>query len=93
MLFSLVSSRHCSTLVTISCSSRIWDEDAGVGGEAGLAAALLGQAELVEEDLGELLRRADRELVAGQLEDLGLEGLDPLLEALADVGQALLRRA
>ena len=37
-------------------------EDAGVGREAGLAAALLGQAELVEEDLGELLRRADREL-------------------------------
>ena len=68
-------------------------EHAGVGREAGLAAALLGQAELVEEDLAELLRRADRELVAGELEDLALELGDPLRHPLADLRQPLRRRA
>ena len=48
-------------------------EDAGVGREAGLAAALAGQAELLEEDRADLLRRADRELLPGQLVDLRLE--------------------
>ena len=37
-------------------------QHARVGREAGLAAALLRQPELVEEDLAELLRRADHEL-------------------------------
>ena len=64
-------------------------EHPGVGREARLAAALLGQAELVEEDLAELLRRADRELVAGELEDLALELGDSLRHALADLRQAL----
>ena len=64
-------------------------EHAGVGGEPGLAAALLRQPELVEEDLAELLRRADRELAPGELEDLGLQRLDLLLHPVADLGQAL----
>ena len=64
-------------------------EDAGVGREAGFAAALAGQLELLEEDAADLLRRADRELLLGQLEDLLLQGLDPLAEAGADLGQAL----
>ena len=64
-------------------------EDAGVGREAGFAAALAGQLELLEEDLADLLRRADRELLLGQLEDLLLQRLDPLAEAGADLGQAL----
>ena len=49
-------------------------EDAGVGREAGLAAALAGQAEVLEEDAADLLGRADRELLPGQLVDLLLEG-------------------
>ncbi len=64
-------------------------EHAGVGGEAGLAAALLGQTELVEEDGGELLGRADRELVAGELVDLRLELVDLLVHPGADLGEAL----
>ena len=48
-------------------------QDAGVGGEAGLAAALARQAELLEQDLAELLGRADHELLAGVLPDLALE--------------------
>ncbi len=53
----------------------------GVGRVAGLAAALARQPELAEQDLLELLGRAERELLAAQLEDLALElvglGLDP----------------
>ena len=64
-------------------------EDSGVGREAGLAAALLGQPELLEEHRAELLRRADRELVAGELEDLALELGNPLRHPLADLRQAL----
>ena len=64
-------------------------EDAGVGREAGFAATLAGQLELLEEDAADLLRRADRELLLGQLEDLPFEGVDPLAEAGADLGQAL----
>ena len=48
-------------------------QHARVGGEAGLAAALARQAELLEQDLAELLRRADHELLAGVLPDLALE--------------------
>ena len=39
-------------------------EDAGVGREAGLAAPLAASAQLLEEDAADLLRRADRELLA-----------------------------
>ena len=57
-------------------------QHAGVGRVAGLAAPLARQAELAEQDLLELLGRAERELLPGQLEDLALErvglGLDPL---------------
>ena len=54
-------------------------QHAGVGREAGLAAALARQAELDEQHLGELLRRADHELLARQVPDLALEllGVDP----------------
>ena len=48
-------------------------EHAGVGGEAGLAAALPRQPQLLEQDLAELLRRADRELLPGERPDLALE--------------------
>jgi hypothetical protein len=48
-------------------------EDPGVGRVTGLAAPLSTQAEVVEEDLAELLRGADRELAAGERPDLGLE--------------------
>ena len=48
-------------------------QHARVGREAGLAAALARQPELDEQHLGELLRRADHELLAGQLPDLALE--------------------
>ena len=64
-------------------------QHAGVGREAGLAAALVRQAELVEQDRRELLRRADRELLAGQLPDSPLELDRALVEALADRAQAL----
>ncbi len=64
-------------------------EDAGVGREAGLAAPFPRQAELLEEDAADLLWRADRELLLGQLEDLLLQGGDPLAEAGADLGQPL----
>src|SRR5947207_1673180 len=53
--------------------------DAGVRRETGLAPALLRQAELREEDLGQLLRGADRELLPRQVPDLALERDDPLL--------------
>ena len=50
-------------------------EDPRVGREAGLAAPLAAQAEVLEQDLAELLRRPDRELAPGQLPDLGLQRL------------------
>ncbi len=49
-------------------------EHARVGREAGLAAALAREAELLEEDLAELLRRADQELLLGELENRALPG-------------------
>ena len=48
-------------------------QHARVGREAGLAAPLARQPELAEQHLGELLRRADHELLAGELPDLALE--------------------
>ena len=64
-------------------------EHAGIRGEACLAAALAREPQLLEQDLRELLRRADRELLAGQLPDAALELGGPLAEALADLRQAL----
>ena len=64
-------------------------EHAGVGREAGLAAALARQAELLEQDRRELLRRADRELLARQLPDAALELARARVEARADLAQAL----
>ena len=64
-------------------------QHARVGREAGLAAALARQAELLEQDLAELLRRADHELLAGQREDLAFERRDLLAHALGDLRQAV----
>ena len=51
-------------------------EDRRVGRVAGLRLATLGQLELAEQDLAELLGRADRELVADGVVDLALEAGD-----------------
>ena len=51
-------------------------EHARVGRVAGLRLAALGQAELDEQDLAQLLGAADRELVAHRVEDLALEPRD-----------------
>ena len=64
-------------------------QHAGVGREAGLAAALARQAELLEEHRAELLGRADDELLVGQRPDLALEAVDLVAHALVDLGQAL----
>ena len=56
-------------------------QHARVGGEAGLAAPLARQLQLLEQDRAELLRGADRELLAGQLADLVLELVDLLGDA------------
>src|ERR671911_661379 len=65
-------------------------EHARVGGEAGLAAALAAQAELDEQDVRELLRGADHELLARELPDLALElggvRADPAAELLQQPG-------
>ena len=89
MFFSFVSSRQLSTLATISCSSRIWPRTRASVEKPVLPAPLLRQAELDEQHLGELLRRADRELAPGELVDLGLELCDLLRHPLADLGEAL----
>ena len=68
-------------------------QHAGVGREAGLAAALARQAEALEQHGAELLGRPDDELVAGQVPDLALQAGDLLAHALVDGGQALRRRA
>ena len=64
-------------------------EHAGVGRVAGLAAPLARQAELAEQDLLQLLGRAERELLAGELVDLGLERVGLGLDPLGDLVQAL----
>ena len=64
-------------------------QHARVGGEAGLAAALARQPELLEQHLAELLRRAEHELLPRQVPDLALERGDLLVDALLDLGQAL----
>ncbi len=57
-------------------------EHVGVGREAGLRLARLGQRELLEQQLLELLRRADVDGVTGELVDLAFERL----QAASDVG-------
>ena len=64
-------------------------QHARVGREAGLAAALAREPELDEQHLGELLRRADHELLARELPDLALE----LRGVGADAGRGLLEAA
>ncbi len=72
----------------VLCADRL--QHARVGREAGLAAALARQAELVEQDRAKLLGRPDRELLAGQAEDLALEVGDLVQHACADQREALL---
>ena len=72
-----LSSRQRSILGMISCSVADRLQHAGVGGEAGLAAALARQPELLEQDRAELLGRADDELLAGQVPDLALQAVRP----------------
>ena len=59
-------------------------EDPGIGREPGLPPPLAAQAELLEQDLPELLRGPDRELAPGQLPDLRLQGLGLAGELLGD---------
>ena len=89
MFFSLVSSRQDSIFSTIGCSSRIWARTRASVEKPVLPRRLRVRLELLEEDVADLLRRADRELLLGQLVDLLLQGGDPLAEAGADLGQAL----
>ena len=51
---------------------------------AGLGAPPSGQAHLVEQDLAELLRRADIEILAGKLPDLVFEPREALREAAGE---------
>ena len=60
-------------------------QDTGVGRVAGLALAPGGETELLEEDPGHLLGRAQLELLPGELEGLCLELLDALAEARGDL--------
>src|SRR3989441_2505730 len=59
-------------------------EDVGVGRVARLRAAERGQPELLEEDVRELLRRRDRELLAGELPDLPRQVVEAPLELLRE---------
>ena len=64
-------------------------EHARIRREAGLAAPLARQAELLEQDRRELLRGADRELLPGQVPDAPLQLHRALVEARADRAQPL----
>ena len=64
-------------------------QHAGVGREAGLAAALAREAELLEQDLPQLLGGGDQELRPGELEDLGFQLGELGPHALGDRPQAL----
>ena len=86
---SFVSSRQLSTLPMISCSSRIWASTRASVEKPVLPRRFLVSPSSSKSTVAELLRRADRELVAGELEDLALELGDPLRHPLADLRQAL----
>ncbi len=60
-----------------------------VGRVAGLRLALPGQAQAVEEDPAQLLRRAEVELLAGQLVDAGFQPLHLVLDLAGDLSQAI----
>ena len=64
-------------------------QHAVVGAEARLAAALAAEPELLEQDLPELLRRADHELLVRERPDLALELDDLRLDAGGDRLQPL----
>ena len=82
-------SRHCSTTSTIGCMLADLGEHARVGGVAGLALAVGGEAEPLEEHLAELLGRPDHERPAGQLVAARLELLDLVGQLGGDLGQAV----
>ena len=63
-------------------------QHAGVRGVARLAAALAREAELLEEDLPELLGGGDQELLFGEREDLAFELRDLLAHTLRHLLQA-----
>ena len=64
-------------------------QDAAVGRVAGLALAARLEAELLEQDPRHLLRRAEHELLAGEVGRERLELLDPVLEPRRDLAHAV----
>ena len=71
MLLSFDSSRHVSILRDDLVLVADRAQHARVGREPGLAAALADSSSFSNRIAAELLRRADRELLARQLPDLG----------------------
>jgi len=59
-------------------------EHVGIGRIPGLRPAQRRQLELLEEDLRELLRRGDREFLAGQVVDLAREVVEVALQLLGE---------
>ena len=70
---SFVSSRQRSTFSTIGCSSRSWPSTRASVEKPVLPRRFLVSPSSSKKTTPELLRRADRELVPGELVDLGLE--------------------
>ena len=64
-------------------------QDAGVGRVAGLALPARRQAQLLEQDPGDLLGRAEHELLARELVRAGLELLDLVGQAGGDLAHAV----
>ena len=64
-------------------------QDTRVGRVPGLALAAGGELELLEQDSRELLRRAELELLSGELVRARLELLDPLREPRGDLPHAI----
>ena len=64
-------------------------QDARVGRVAGLALAAGREAELLEQDPADLLRRAEHELLARELVRPRLELLDPLAQPRGDLAHAV----
>ena len=83
---SLVSSRQRSIFSTIGCSSRSEASTRASVEKPVLPAAVL-ETELLEEDRRQLLRRADREPLAREVVDVGLELVDLGLETRCGLGQ------
>ena len=70
---SLASTRCSRILAAIGMQRRQLLEHVGVGGEAGLGLLAAGQPQLVEEQLLQLLGRAEVDLAAGQRAHLLLD--------------------